>query len=952
MPPWEKYQTRRKPWEKYGGRSGGQVQEQPDMPAQRATRSAQTEQEQPPQPRQGEDQYTPVSGAPVETSFDPRPPLSKIAREAGVSTEGASIAARFDLNLAEGAVDDTKGELALARRALERDLGKPVEVRVGPDTNQLEFKPEGEDSFTLVNRPGLDVGDIGGAAPEAGSLGAGVVAGVGLGAVGGATPLGPAGAGAGVVLGEGVGEGLAEMARLSEARDRGLIDLSDEEITKRALKRGGIASAATAGGGLALRTFRRLASGVFGIDPKTVEAVGGVDALEEGVEQTAKRQRRIEEASGEEFPVTSGQATGSQEALRAEQRARGFRESGQRLRNIDEQQDRAIGEIEGRIFGTRAKPEEVERAGKDVASAVTAQERKSTRPATTRRDAAQREAGEQEQEAFERARGPESTVASARERIDSAREQVFEPFHRQFNDLQSESGIRVDLGGFRKEANRLLTKEGQDILRSVSLQSQSRLVREARRAGQKEAERLELGPDRILRFVKKLEDEPPTLGETQRALRDIRRELRRPGIADEPQRERLLTRLKKSLEQARNQAAQEADDSGETLANILRLEARYAEESRRFDEGIVGKFTETDRFGQPRLAGEDALDRLLKNPENADSFVTATGSMPNGNAVLQDTRDGVMGLIRRRYIDDDGNLREAQLRTFLQNNRDSLERLFAGDKQALNSLRSAQKAASLAKREGQKLETIRNRFRKRFGFATDDPAAMVNRLFGQDSSVQDFRAARNVLKKHMPDRVKIFDRAVARRARDRMVNNRGEPTPERIGTFIDSQAGEIAKGVFGKKYTQNLETLADALALRGERAAPGAPQDLGGVFRRGVPALEGVARFLRVAFPPLSPRGRGLTAALGVASEQSRRRIAEALADPEKLAALARLSNVSVNSEIAEKTLGRLGFDAFLAMRDASNEAPSREDRPVSRERRQGSAGSRGSPSRQPLPAR
>lgn len=844
------------------------------------------------------------------------PTPGEIAEATGVSTEGASSGARFDLNLALSAAENEEEELDIAQTALERRLGEGVEVRIGPDTGELEFKAPGADQFTLFNAPGLDFGDIAAAGPETGVLATGVAGGLGGMGFGGATTGTPFGAAAGAVLGEGAGEALGELVRLRTARERDLVDLSDNEILRRAAVRGGIASSTGAVGAATIRLLARLANRQFGMDFDVLDAAGGEEGVRRGVEETAETQQRVRDLTGREFPVTTGQATQEQELLRAEDRARTFRREGEPIRDIDRQQREALGEAERQTFGGRAGPGDVRRSGTDLRRATEERERRATRPTQRRVQDFTERARQAEEEAMATLRTPETATESLRERVEEGRDRVFQPFRERFNEIQNEQGIEIDLTPFRQEIQRMRQQEGQDILPSISLQQQSTLLREGERAGQRDVQRLEFGEDNLLQLIQRTEDDPPSLGETQRAIQDIRRELRRPGLADEPQRQRLLTRLKNSLVEARSASLDEA-----TQEQVLDLEQQFAQAAERFDRGVIGTVTDVDQFGNPTISGAQAINRIIQTPESAREFVTAAQEIPAGDKIIMDAQDGVLGLVRDRFRDEDGNLRANALQQFLNRNRRALEEVFQGREDKLRALDNANRFAREAESNQRLLDRARDRIQNAFGFASADPAVIVPRLL-QENRVEDLQRARRILPE---SRRPLFDKALAREARDQMVATQDRQpvlSSQRIDEFLDSGRGETVANVLGDEFRQNLRTVRDALRTVERQSTARAPRDVGSAFSRGVPGLQGLFRFTRVFAPPLSPRGRALTATLGVTSESARRRIAQALADPEKLAQLARLERVSADSQAANAILSRLGFAGIAEARRQSENQP------------------------------
>ena len=806
-----------------------------------------------------------------------------------ISPQGAPLSARYQFGLGSPSAQDPASQIELARRA----LGDDSEVRIGPQTEELEFKPPGAGQWTIFNPPGAGMGDITGGAPGGMVLGGGVVGGV-AGFLGGSV-AGPAGAGVGTVLGTGVGEGMGELIRLSRAADRGLIDLTPNEIMDRAMKRSGKASVATIVGGAAVGAFRRALAAASGVPMSLLDALGD-RPMREVIDEAKKLSGRVESVTGDALPLTTGQVARSPEVIRAESAAMSNREVGSGLREIGEEQKRIVGKLDDATFGPPATPQDRAAIGRSLTTVAA----RNTRDA----EGSLRNA---ESAAFATARAPEDAAANTRRILEQQREEVFAPLRRQFDDLQQEGDIRISFEPVRAEAARLRGQEGQDILRSISLQEQSRLLTEADSAGTAVDDVLTMGPNNVLEWTKQLVDNPPSLGETQRVLRDVRRELRRPSIRDEPQRERILKRMQDSIVKARNDSL---DD--DQLRSVLQLESQYADAARQIDQGIVGRFMEKDpRTGLFALSGEESVDRLLRGREVSQEFVDALGSLPNAQSALLSTQDSILGTIQRRFVNDEtGRIDPNRLRTFLRNNKDSLEVLFKGRPEIVGSLSDARRAAVKLGEAEKTMTSLLNRMEKLVGLRTADPARLASEVLS-NMGPRDAQIVRRLLPE---SRRGLFDRSLATNVRDSVTDSRGRLSADSIDQFLRSDQSLLTKSVLGDSFNENLGLVRDVLRVVNRDLEKPVPLDLSTMFARAQPGLQGIMRFARVPFAPLSARGRAFTASMGVASEGTQRALAKAMADPEKIALLADLNKVTLGSKAAEKILGRLGMEPFLEL--------------------------------------
>ncbi|WP_416896316.1 MAG: hypothetical protein ACMVY4_12300 [Minwuia sp.] len=815
------------------------------------------------------------------------------ANRTGIGTEGAGAGARFNLNLPLTGDEKPEQEAEIARRALSRSLGAPVETRIGPDTGALEFRNQGADQWGLVNAPGADWGDLGAIAPEAATIGAGVTGGGAVGLAGGAagTAVSPGagtavGAFTGAVSGEATGEGLALGGRLLEARRRGLIDMNDEQIFDASLKRARDAAIAAGLGGITVAMFRAAWKRIHGATP-VGKVVSDPKSIRDGMASVEPVQRDVEALTGEPFPVSPGQASRNDGLLAGERAALQTERTGKPVRDIRDKQEKALDLIGDSIPGGEA---DQARAGRDLQSAVVERERRALRPASERVSRALAAAQKAEAEILNIARDPSSAVTSMRANIDEARERVFAPFDEQFAELHQNSAFTIDLEPFAKRVREVVAREGQDVFPSISLQTRNTLMREAGEAGERET--------------------PATLGDVQRALRDIRRELRRPGMADEPQRHRMLVNLRTELEQARDAALMKADPTGGIVSEVRQLEAAHRAAIERFDRGIVGKYAKRDQFGTPRMSGDDVAFSLLRNTDDARAFIEAASDMPGGRAIVTDAQDAVLGMIERRTLDSSGEINAGRLKQLLRTNRDALEQLFASRPKVLRSLRNVESFKAAVQRHADTIEATKARFERAFGFASADPTVIVRNLI-RDGNAGNFNTALRILERTRPDRVPAFKQAVAAELREQMSSG-GQVTVKSIDAFLNSRGRTIAQQALGADYIRNLRTWRNALEIAGRKPGPDAPKDLARLFNTGIPALEGFARLYRVSlFAPLSRAGRMFTAMLGISRRHVQERVAEALADPEKLEKLARLSRSSAGSHTARVVFADLGLEGL-----------------------------------------
>lgn len=242
-----------------------------------------------------------------------------------------------------------------------------------------------------------------------------------------------------------------------------------------------------------------------------------------------------------------------------------------------------------------------------------------------------------------------------------------------------------------------------------------------------------------------------------------------------------------------------------------------------------------------------------------------------------------------------------------------MKKLFANRPEVVESLGDTERAARRLTEINKSMEVARGRMDKALGLPTADPAELATK-FMREADPRSAKLARRLLPE---ERRKQFDMVLSTSMRDRMVGEGGQLDPARIDAFLKSDQANVASTIFGERYNRQLGVLRDALRTTEQRAGPGAPGDLAQAFARDVNGLQGLLRFARVPFAPLSVRGRAFTASLGYWQEHSRERLAQILADPQQINELAKLANVSAGTRRAELIMGRLGLGgANVAMEE------------------------------------
>lgn len=900
--------------------------------------------------------------------------LSNRAIAAGIGTNGVSAAARFNMGLALGSVTQPQQQLEVVRRAIENDIGQNVEVRIGP-LNELEWRRRGEQSWDLVNGAGFSsmLRDIAGSTPELGVAGSGVLAGIGAQTLGGM--YGPITGTVANTGATGVAEAVAEYVRLSEARRQGLIDWDEERIAQSALQRGGLASGGTAAAAVGLNIFRRVRAFLSGTPTNAVNAFmydqsgrarpgsGVGSSIEGGLIPAQELQDRVRSLAGQDFPMTSGQVAampsvvgtragqevsretlppGAGEALLAQEAARRMDEAGAPVRNILAQQAATLDAADFATFGANDATA-LTRAGRAIQGAMnTILFRRNERAANAvgQRRALAGEAGDNvEMMSQTHAVDAASNMDITRRALTGARQEILDSFGPAYDRIQNQTGVEVQLGPFRDSAREVLRRWGQGVLDTISIRGQGNVVDEARRAGEEVVG--------VINGVRILMDRPATLRQVMQTIEDINEQLRRPTIENLPRADATLRVLRDGLMEAVERSA-----GPETVAQIRAVQQAYAMSVEQFDTGIVGQILARDRFDNFTMSGDNATQLLLRDPSATRAFVNAlftrqeindageriVTSLPEGHAALTTAQNAVLSTIVRQFRDyQTREWNMPALRTFLQENQEALQMLFVRGPQfaraanptldtfgprafPLSELNEVRLWSNAADRMQTQQDAARKLFDERFGVFTHDPSVMVQTLL-TEGRVTDLNLARRMVQRvYGPEGVARFNSGLASQARNLMVGGDGVLTPQRIDEFLGNESGRTVVRMLGPEFGRNLTTLRDMLRVM-ELRGTGSAVDIARQFGHSVPGLRGMLRFLRVIAPPLSPRGRALTATVGLANEATQRQIGQLLADPERLSMFIRQAE-RIRDPLAQGTriqLTRMGFGHIPQFWDMAN---------------------------------
>lgn len=794
-----------------------------------------------------------------------RSPLDVAMEQGGVSGEGAPPSAR----LAEGFGNDPRKTVEAGLRNV---YGKKVETRMGGDTGRLEFKNPLNGKWTLVNPPGVDLGDIASLAGEA--L---VATGETAGGVAGSAVSPVVGTTAGIAGGAFIGE----LARLSIGKKMGVHDMSDDDMIREAGIRAGIAGV----GGIVFERLVKLgqvflAGSVSGVSEKT--------AVKAAKEKAGELSSQVRGVTGKDFPQTSGQALNDPDMLGAESNV-SRRPGGESVTSVLREQKDVLKDIEDEIQAPFVASRSDEGIAEDIQSVARRGPNKGKQTAAEQTEAARKTAESEFQRVQNNlisTRGEITTEEAsvlAREAIQTGRDTVRDRLKARYANLNAEAGDAVvNLGPFRETAQKWKKTLDDDILPSL-VEEDQRLVSEA------------------------VSGENASFSSVQRALSALRTELRlaRKGVSARKD-VGAIQELHDSLLISRNKALESRPDLKKMIDD---LEASYARSKELIDRSMIGDIIKKKEGGGYVLRDDLVIKRILQNPSGAKQIASVI-SDPQYSSFLdarEPIRRGILAEYRRTVLDPEtGIANPAKHATFMRNNVGSMRHFFNSEEL---SMMNRPGRASVMLREMEKREKeIVAKIDKSFGVKLNnyDSSELINKTWAP-TKLETVRKLK-VMLKNDPEKWAGYQAGAMRKLWSSISSYDKGAEAFRVnvgrlaGALDDSGMVTLMRDTFGQKTVDNLRVLSDALKVASREGGGDLVSTVSGKGE-----ASALRHILRAHVGMFTTRGRVMTAALKIRGKAAERSLIKALSDINELDRLVSLRYVSPDSMKARVILGGLG---------------------------------------------
>jgi hypothetical protein len=788
-----------------------------------------------------------------ETESKFKPITSEIAKVSGVAVnDPASSKARFGASLG---YNQEQKKLAV-KNSLSKLYNQDVDVRVGPNTGELEYYNPKTKQYALVDAPGVDLGDFADLGGDAMIVIPDLVATIGVGAATG---------GAGGIAAGALAAGAGEYARLKLGQKLYNInkDLTDQELFNEALKTAGISLAAgTAGLAVAntIKGVNNLIKGrIVGDDAlKVLDDVKEPDQIAKTINDT------LDKANiNSKVKFTLAQAIDDADMLSTQQAFENVKRLGymNEFREFGRNQATALNDYftvlkSGFGTGSGNKPINSFDAGVMIQNVIN----KRQNPVLQNIIKKQQQSEELLTKSIFRLPDGSSKVTGveARSIINDLGKTYKQNVDKAGKALDAATGLKmIDADEIAKALKTLTEKEKRNLI-SVAKTDLGKKIRD-KEVGSVTGETVDVGN---LKFL-------------NNAFR---------------------TQVKKNA-------------GTEYLNELEKFNTLVINNKQLLNNQTLSKLTSIEN-GILKIADEDVFAETFKrgtgSGKTAREIYDVISQSPDALAAYKNSiydfykrkvfKDGVPNLIKHKTFIQDY---EAPLKQFFTPAEYNKITRIGGLKKSVEDLTKLRKTTSdkLLKSFEGRLESL-------------SPQEIFNKIY-KPNNIGEIIKLKNILKND-PEVFRAFQRNVLTDLNERVMATSDRLgmkiiSPKRFDNYLNGSGGErgyrvALKEIFGKEYIDNLDILNKALQITGRRGPSRAAEGtIGSAF----------SDFIRAGTGQFTLTGRLFTAFRRIGKSARERVIANALLNPQSLKELIELRKLKPNSKKAAIILGKLAGSIF-----------------------------------------
>ena len=820
------------------------------------------------------------------------PTTKEIAESVGVSAnDPAGSKARFGASLG---YDQNQKALAI-KKVLSDQFKTDVDVRIGPNTGELEYFNPKTRQYALVDAPGLDMGDFadlgGDAMVVIPDLAATVVGTIYTG------PVGGIGAGA-------IAAGGGEYARLKLGQKLYGInqDLSDTDLLIEAFKVAGISGAAGfvgLGGAKLIKGVNNLIKGR--VVPKDALETLTASKVKEADEVALAINKKLNDAKTKSnLKFTLAEAADDADLLATQASFENVRRLGylEDFRKFNREQANALDnyfKVLKNQFGTSNT------TNYDTGALIKNVLEKRQKPIIQNIIKQQEQANELLTKSIFRLPdgSSKSTGVEFRSVIKDLGETYKKSVDKAAKELDKASGTKL-----------LNTDKIAKALNELTDQEQRSLVKAARIEGVLKPEVYE---DLLSKNSKVLlSDARETVSVLGKLIRD-KFEGKAAGEAVDTGK---LLKLQGSFLEQMNK------DAGSAYMNQLQnFNSLVKTNKELLNNDIISKLTKIEIGNKLKIADEDifltTFKRGMGSGKTAQEVFDVIKNSPDAMAAY---KNSIFDFYKKQVINEaTGQPNLIKHRAFIKDYEAPLKRFFTdAEYKQISKIGGLQKnvenlAKSLQKTQKELLGTFEGKLLK------SSPEEIFNKIY-KPNNIGEITTLKNVLSKNK-NVFKSFQRDVLTDLNERVTvtsNKIGQKIldPKAFDQYLNGAGGErgrkaALKIIFGDEYVKNLETLNKAIQIASRQSPSRAAEGVVGNFFTDI---------IRARLGQFTTRGRIFTAARRLFAVASNRVIKEALLNPQSLEELIKLKTLSKSSKLAINILSKLGGSIFYLPEDGEIE--------------------------------
>ena len=834
-----------------------------------------------------------------------KPTTADIAEQAGVSVnDPAGSKARFGASLGYN-----QEQKALAvKNTLSKLFKQDIDVRVGPDTGELEYFNPRTNTYALVDKPGLDFGDIADLGGDAMVLIPDLAATV-VGTVysGGNIPLG-IGAGA---LAAGVGEFMR--LKLGQKLYDINMDLSDEDLLGEAFKAFGIsAGAGVLGVGAAkiIKAANNILKGrIFGnVDEglKTAESA----KVKEAKEIEDQINLKLEDAGVKsKLKYTLAEAADDKDLLSIQKSFEDVRRLGYTKEFNEASLEKATAlnsyfKLLKDKFGTATGS--TYDTGKDLVKIL------DERNTEVIKNLIKKQKASEDLLTKSVFKLPDGNLKTTGVEFRNIISQLSDNYKKDV----AEAAAKLDQVTGLKSIN---TKEISDAINKLSNEQKEDFVKLAEVEGLFKKELFEL-----------LENPNATipLANARRTISTLGAKIRNSekGLAAGDD---VAVGVLKTLKNAfTNQVKKDAGP--EYLNELQRFNDLVIRNKELLNNDIIAKITNREVGNVLKIGDEAIFETTFKKGVGADKVAKQVHDVISQSPdAMNAYKNSIFDFYKSKVLEK-GKPNLVKHNAFMKDYEKILKVFF--NKAEFNQIKRIGGLKANIEKTNKLFTNTQKELNRSFeGRLLDaSPQEIFNKIY-KPGNIGEIKALKNILQKN-PEVYKRFQRDVITDLNERVFRRSDKLSLDRVldadafNKYLNGGGGErgfksALTEIFGKDYVKDLETLNKALQIA-SRKAPAAQQGVVG---------SALTDLIRARLGQFTLAGRLFTAGRRIFTAASNRVIARALLDPNSLKDLLALRNLKTGSKQAAVILAKLGGSIFITLPDDGASIPPKSS--VSEER-------------------